>query len=86
MGTRDAGRRAGDTSKGALDRTKVAAKRLTRKASRGAHPGTISGRRLARRGAAVSILFIPPSPTGEKQGADDYLVAYGAARLREMLP
>jgi putative DNA primase/helicase len=43
-------------------------------------------RELSRRGAAVSILFIPPSPTGEKQGADDYLVAYGAAKLREMLP
>lgn len=43
-------------------------------------------RELARRGAAVSILFIPPSPTGEKQGADDFLVAYGPAKLREMLP
>lgn len=43
-------------------------------------------RELARRGAAVSILFIPPSPTGDKQGADDYLVAYGAAKLREMMP
>jgi len=43
-------------------------------------------RELSRRGAAVSILFIPPSPTGEKQGADDYLVACGAAKLREMLP
>ena len=43
-------------------------------------------RELARRGAAVSILFIPPSPTGEKQGADDYLVAYGAEKLRVMLP
>lgn len=43
-------------------------------------------RELSRRGAAVSILFIPPSLTGEKQGADDYLVAYGPEKLREMLP
>jgi len=43
-------------------------------------------RELSRRGAAVSILFIPPSPTGEKQGADDFLVAHGPERLREMLP
>lgn len=43
-------------------------------------------RELSRRGAAVSIIFIPPSPTGEKRGADDFLVAYGAQKLREMLP
>ena len=43
-------------------------------------------RELARRGAAVSILFIPPSTTGEKQGADDYLVAYGPEKLKGMLP
>jgi hypothetical protein len=43
-------------------------------------------RELSRRGAAVSILFIPPSPTGEKQGADDFLVAHDPAKLREMLP
>jgi putative DNA primase/helicase len=43
-------------------------------------------RELFRRGASVSILFIPPSPTGEKQGADDFLVAHGPERLREMLP
>jgi hypothetical protein len=43
-------------------------------------------RELSRRGAAVSILFIPPSPTGEKQGADDFLVAHGPEKLREMLP
>jgi hypothetical protein len=43
-------------------------------------------RELSHRGAAVSILFIPPSPTGEKQGADDFLVAHGPEKLREMLP
>ena len=43
-------------------------------------------REHSRRGAAVSILFIPPSPTGEKQGADDFLVAHGPEKLREMLP
>lgn len=43
-------------------------------------------RELSRRGAAVSILFIPPSPTGEKQGADDFLVAHGPEKLRDMLP
>jgi hypothetical protein len=43
-------------------------------------------RELSRRGAAASILFIPPSPNREKQGADDYLVAHGPAKLREMMP
>lgn len=42
-------------------------------------------RELSRRGAAVSILFIPPSPTGEKQGADDFLVAHGPEKLRELM-
>jgi len=42
-------------------------------------------RELSRRGAAVSIFFIPPSPTGEKQGADDFLMACGAEKLREMM-
>jgi hypothetical protein len=32
-------------------------------------------RELSRRGATVSILFISPSHTGEKQGADDFLLA-----------
>jgi hypothetical protein len=44
------------------------------------------GRELSRRGAAVSILFIPPGPTGEKLGADDFLVAHGPEKLREMMP
>jgi hypothetical protein len=43
-------------------------------------------RELSHRGAAVSILFIPPGPKGEKVGADDFLVAHGPERLREMLP
>jgi hypothetical protein len=43
-------------------------------------------RELSRRGAAVSILFIPPSHTGEKQGADDFLLAHGPEKLREVLP
>jgi hypothetical protein len=43
-------------------------------------------REISRRGATVSILFIPPSPTGEKQGADDFLVAHGSEKLREILP
>ncbi len=43
-------------------------------------------REISRRGAAVSILFIPPSPTGEKQGADDFMVAHGPEKVREMLP
>jgi len=42
-------------------------------------------RELYRRGAAVSILFIPPSPAGEKQGADDFLVAHGPEKLWEMM-
>jgi putative DNA primase/helicase len=42
-------------------------------------------RELSRRGAAVSILFIPPSPTGEKQEADDFLVAHGPEKLWEMI-
>jgi putative DNA primase/helicase len=43
-------------------------------------------RELSRRGAAVSILFLPPGPNGEKVGADDFLVAHGPAKLREMMP
>jgi hypothetical protein len=43
-------------------------------------------RELSRRGAAVSILFISPSATGQKQGADDFLVAYGPEKLKEMMP
>ncbi len=43
-------------------------------------------RELAKRGAAVSILFLPPGTNGEKQGADDFLVAHGPEKLREMLP
>jgi len=40
---------------------------------------------LCRRGAAVSILFIPPAPDGEKVGADDFLVAHGPEAFRELL-
>ena len=43
-------------------------------------------REISRRGASVSILFIPPSPTGKKQGADDFLLAHGPEKLREILP
>ncbi|TSA08383.1 MAG: DUF3854 domain-containing protein [Deltaproteobacteria bacterium] len=43
-------------------------------------------RELSRRGAAVSILFLPHGKNGEKVGADDFLVAHGAAKLREMMP
>ena len=43
-------------------------------------------RELSRRGAVVSILFLPVGPNGEKVGADDFLVAHGAEKLREMMP
>jgi len=43
-------------------------------------------RELSRRGAVVSILFLPHGKNGEKVGADDFLVAHGPAKLREMLP
>jgi putative DNA primase/helicase len=43
-------------------------------------------RELSRRGAAVSILFLPHGQNGEKIGADDFLVAHGQAKLRKMLP
>lgn len=43
-------------------------------------------REFSRRGAAVSILFLPHGQNGEKMGADDFLVAHGPERLREMLP
>jgi hypothetical protein len=42
-------------------------------------------RELARRGAAVSILFLPAGPNGEKVGADDYLVAHGPEAFRKLL-
>jgi hypothetical protein len=41
---------------------------------------------LAKREAAVSILFLPADPNGGKVGADDFLVANGPGKLREMLP
>jgi putative DNA primase/helicase len=44
------------------------------------------GRELAKRGAAVSILFLPPGTNGEKVGADDFLVVHGSAKLKEMMP
>lgn len=43
-------------------------------------------RELSHRGAALSILFLPHGHNGEKIGADDYLIAHGPAKLREMLP
>jgi putative DNA primase/helicase len=43
-------------------------------------------RELSRRGAKVSILFLPHGQNGKKMGADDYLIAHGLAKLREMLP
>jgi hypothetical protein len=43
-------------------------------------------RELAKRGAAVSILFLHLGPNGEKVGADDFLVAHGPEKLREMMP
>ena len=43
-------------------------------------------REISRRGAAVSILFLPPGEAGAKVGADDFLVAHGSGKLREMLP
>ncbi len=42
-------------------------------------------RELAKRGATVSILFLPPGTNGGKQGADDFLVAHGLEKLREMI-
>jgi hypothetical protein len=44
------------------------------------------GRELAKWGAMVSILFLPTSPNRGKVGADDFLVAHGPEKLREMLP
>lgn len=43
------------------------------------------GRELSRRGATVSILFIPPGQAGEKQGADDFLVSHGPGAFRDIL-
>jgi putative DNA primase/helicase len=43
-------------------------------------------RELAKREAEVAILFLPVDPKGEKIGADDFLVAHGSEKLREMLP
>jgi hypothetical protein len=43
-------------------------------------------RELSGRGAAVSILFLPVGPNGEKVGADDFLLGSGQEKLREMLP
>lgn len=43
-------------------------------------------RELSKRGARVSVLFLPAGQNGEKQGADDFLVAQGPAKLREMIP
>jgi putative DNA primase/helicase len=43
-------------------------------------------RELSHRGAAVSILFLPHGKNGEKVGVDDFLVAHGQEKLREMLP
>jgi hypothetical protein len=42
-------------------------------------------RELARRGAEVSIAFVPPGPGGEKAGADDYLLQYGDTALRSVM-
>jgi len=42
-------------------------------------------RELCRRGATVSILFIPPGPGGEKRGADDFLVAHGPEAFKGLL-
>jgi hypothetical protein len=43
-------------------------------------------RELSHRGAAVSILFLPHGKNGEKVEVDDFLVAHGQEKLREMLP
>jgi hypothetical protein len=42
-------------------------------------------RELSRRGAKVSILFLPAGPKGEKVGADDFLVAHGVEAFKELL-
>jgi len=42
-------------------------------------------RELAGRGATVSVLFLPHGPNGQKQGADDYLVAHGPEALADLL-
>jgi len=42
-------------------------------------------RELSRRGAAVSILFLPAGENGEKVGADDFLVAHGVEALGELI-
>lgn len=42
-------------------------------------------RELAGRGATVSLLFLPHGPNGQKQGADDYLVAHGPEALADLL-
>ena len=41
---------------------------------------------LARRGAIVSAITLPPGPDGEKVGLDDYLVAHTAERFCELEP
>jgi hypothetical protein len=40
-------------------------------------------RELTRRGASVSILFLPHGKNGQKQGADDFLIAHGSVVLRD---
>lgn len=42
-------------------------------------------RELVRRGAQVSVLFLPLGSSGEKVGADDFLVAHGPEALRALL-
>lgn len=40
---------------------------------------------LLRQGAVVYIVRLPPSPDGEKQGLDDYIVAEGLESLKHLL-
>jgi len=40
---------------------------------------------LGKRGAAVRIVRLPPGPSGEKQGLDDYLVAQGAEAFLRLM-
>lgn len=40
---------------------------------------------LEREGAAVKVVRISPGPNGEKQGADDYLVAHGPQAFEELV-
>lgn len=42
-------------------------------------------REVARRGGQVMVLFLPAGPSGEKVGADEYLVAYDRKSLAELL-